>query len=137
MYAWEKPFCALVAAARNLELEIIGNSAYLRDLCQTFNLFNARIAFYCTAVAMVQMGDHLTVQNVFVMLPYYGILADLVSQSCKALNNLAETRVSIERIRDFLTLEEYAPRIFEELSESFKALENGLTVNDETDEDFA
>lgn len=137
MYAWEKPFCALVANVRKLELEVISNSAYLRDICFTFNVFTPRIAFYCTIVAMVQMGEHLTVQKVFVMLPYYNILADLVMQSCRALTNLIETKVSFERINSFLALEEYTPRIFEELGESFKALENGFTVYDETDEDFA
>ncbi|XP_008207016.1 probable multidrug resistance-associated protein lethal(2)03659 isoform X1 [Nasonia vitripennis] len=137
MYAWEKPFCALVATVRNLELGIIANSTYLRDICLTFNIFTSRIAFYCTIVAMVLMGEHLTVQKVFVMLPYYNILAEMVSEYCRALTNMTETKVSLERINGFLMLEEYAPRIFEELNESFKSLENGFTVYDEADEDFA
>lgn len=137
MYAWEQPFCALVARARKLELDIIGNSGYLHDICMTFTLFTPRLGFYCSIVAMCQMGQHLSVQEVFVVLPYYFLLADMVTQSFRALTSLTECSISIDRIKGFLMLEEYAPRIFDDLVESFKILENGFSVYDETDEDYA
>lgn len=39
MYAWEKPFCALIALARKLELKVVRKSSYIRGIYMTFNLY--------------------------------------------------------------------------------------------------
>lgn len=108
MYAWEKPFCALVALARKLELKVVTKSSYIRGIYMTFNLFNTRMALYCTLISMLMFGHQLSADKVFVISSYFNVLAHtMCGMFVRGFAELAECMVAIRRLQNFLTYEEF------------------------------
>lgn len=108
MYAWEKPFCALVALARKLELRVVTKSSYIRGIYMTFNLFTTRMALYCTLISMLMFGTELSADKVFVLSFYFNILAHTMSSMfVRGFAELAECMVAIRRLQYFLAYEEF------------------------------
>lgn len=108
MYAWEKPFCAMVELARKLELRVVTKSSYIRGIYMTFNLFTTRMALYCTLVSMLMFGNDLTADKVFVVSSYFNILAHtMTGMFVRGFAELAECMVAIRRLQRFLTFDEF------------------------------
>ncbi|KYM85733.1 hypothetical protein ALC53_04514 [Atta colombica] len=108
MYAWEKPFCAMVELARKLELRVVTKSSYIRGIYMTFNLFTTRMALYCTLVTMLMLGDNLTADKVFVISSYFNILAHtMTGMFVRGFAELAECMVAIRRLQSFLMFDEF------------------------------
>ncbi|KAJ8687081.1 hypothetical protein QAD02_022875 [Eretmocerus hayati] len=108
MYAWEKPFCALIELARRLELKVVRKSSYIRGIYMTFNLFTTRAALYCTLLSMLLMDEKLTAETVFVFSSYFNILAQTMSgMFVRGVAEIAECRVAVKRLQTFLTYEEF------------------------------
>lgn len=64
MYAWEKPFEALIRFARKAELKVVTKSSYVRALFMTFNLFTTRAALFATMLTMVLTDQKITATKV-------------------------------------------------------------------------
>lgn len=64
MYAWEKPFEALIRFARKAELKVVTKSSYVRGLYMTFNLFTTRAALFATLLTMVLTDQKITATKV-------------------------------------------------------------------------
>lgn len=108
MYAWEKPFCAMVELARKLELRVVTKSSYIRGIYMTFNLFTTRMALYCTLVFMLMLSNDLTADKVFVVSSYFNILAHtMTGMFVRGFAELAECMVAIRRLQTFLTFDEF------------------------------
>ncbi|XP_068966386.1 ATP-binding cassette sub-family C member 4-like isoform X1 [Bombus flavifrons] len=108
MYAWEKPFCALIETARKLELQVVSKSAYIRGIYMTFNLFTTRMALFCTLISMLLFGDELSVDKVFVFSSYFNILAHTMSgMFVRGFAEIAECLVAVRRLKYFLMYEEF------------------------------
>ncbi|XP_011700174.1 PREDICTED: probable multidrug resistance-associated protein lethal(2)03659, partial [Wasmannia auropunctata] len=108
MYAWEKPFCAMVELARKLELRVVTKSSYIRGIYMTFSLFTTRMALYCTLVAMLAFGPDMTADKVFVVSAYFNVLAHaMTSMFIRGFAELAECMVAIRRLRTFLMFDEF------------------------------
>ncbi|CAH1169239.1 unnamed protein product [Phyllotreta striolata] len=108
MYAWEKPFEKLIAAARRAELNIIKRGQYVRGFFMACNLFNNRFALFVTLITMVFTGKAITASRVYVFMSYYQILAQtLAGVFVSGITQFAELLVSIGRIQNFLENEEY------------------------------
>ncbi|XP_017890591.1 multidrug resistance-associated protein 4-like [Ceratina calcarata] len=108
MYAWEKPFCALIETARKLELRVVIKSAYIRGIYMTFNLFTTRMALYCTLISMLLFGNELTADKVFVFSSYFNILAHTMSgMFVRGFAEIAECMVSVRRLQHFMMYEEF------------------------------
>ncbi|XP_029164699.1 probable multidrug resistance-associated protein lethal(2)03659 [Nylanderia fulva] len=108
MYAWEKPFCAMVELARKLELRVVTKSSYIRGIYMTFNLFTTRMALYCTLITMLMLGNDLTADKVFVASSYFNILAQtMTGMFVRGIAELAECMVAIRRLQSFLMYEEF------------------------------
>nr|XP_012230280.1 PREDICTED: probable multidrug resistance-associated protein lethal(2)03659 [Linepithema humile] len=108
MYAWEKPFCAMVELARKLELQVVTKSSYIRGIYMSFNLFTTRMALYCTLVTMLLIGNELTADKIFVIMSYYNILAHtMTGMFVRGIAELAECNVAIRRLQRFLMYEEF------------------------------
>ncbi|OAD54851.1 hypothetical protein WN48_06051, partial [Eufriesea mexicana] len=108
MYAWEKPFCALVETARKLELQVVSKSAYIRGIYMTFNLFTTRMALYCTLISMLLFRNDLTADKVFVFSSYFNILAHTMSgMFVRGFAEIAECMVAVRRLQHFLMYEEF------------------------------
>ncbi|XP_043594439.1 ATP-binding cassette sub-family C member 4-like isoform X2 [Bombus pyrosoma] len=108
MYAWEKPFCALIETARKLELQVVSKSAYIRGIYMTFNLFTTRMALFCTLISMLLFGDKLSIDKVFVFSSYFNILAHTMSgMFVRGFAEIAECLVAVGRLQYFLMYEEF------------------------------
>lgn len=124
MYAWEKPFCALIETARKLELQVVIKSAYIRGIYMTFNLFTTRMALYATLISILLFGNELSADKVFVFSSYFNILAHTMSgMFVRGFAEIAECIVAVRRLQHFLMYEEFQDNIY--TSNNFTASLNG------------
>ncbi|KAK9297340.1 hypothetical protein QLX08_008913 [Tetragonisca angustula] len=108
MYAWEKPFCALIETARKLELQVVTKSSYIRGIYMTFNLFTTRMALFCTLISMLLFDNELSADKVFVFSSYFNILAHTMSgMFVRGFAEIAECMVAVRRLQQFLVYEEF------------------------------
>lgn len=123
MYAWEKPFCAMVELARKLELRVVTKSSYIRGIYMTFNLFTTRMALYCTLVTILMFGNELTVDKVFVVSSYFNILAQtMTGMFVRGFAELAECMVAIRRLQGFLVFDEFQGSNISKTSSDYPSL---------------
>ncbi|XP_049919634.1 ATP-binding cassette sub-family C member 4-like isoform X3 [Epinephelus moara] len=107
MYAWEKPFSALVTQVRRTEIGQILKSSYLRGLNMASFFASSKIIVFITFTVYVLLGNTITASTVFVTVSLYGTIKLTVTLFFPlAVEKLSETVVSIGRIEEFLLLEE-------------------------------
>ncbi|XP_034461847.1 multidrug resistance-associated protein 4-like isoform X1 [Hippoglossus hippoglossus] len=107
MYAWEKPFSALVTEVRRKEISQILKSSYLRGLNMASFFASSKIIVFVTFTVYVLLGNTITASSVFVTVSFYGTIKLTVTLFFPlAVEKLSETIVSIRRIQNFLLLEE-------------------------------
>ncbi|CAK6978676.1 ATP-binding cassette sub-family C member 4-like [Scomber scombrus] len=107
MYAWEKPFSALVTEVRREEIIQIMRSSYLRGLNMASFFASSKIIVFVTFTLYALLGNTITASVVFVTVSLYGtIKLTLTLFFPLAVEKLSETLVSICRIKSFLLLEE-------------------------------
>ncbi|XP_033471881.1 ATP-binding cassette sub-family C member 4-like isoform X2 [Epinephelus lanceolatus] len=107
MYAWEKPFSALVTQVRRTEIGQILKSSYLRGLNMASFFASSKIIVFMTFTVYVLLGNTITASAVFVTVSLYGTIKLTVTLFFPlAVEKLSETVVSIGRIEEFLLLEE-------------------------------
>ncbi|XP_041637493.1 multidrug resistance-associated protein 4 [Cheilinus undulatus] len=109
MYAWEKPFSALVTEVRRKEISKIMKSSYLRGLNMASFFCASKIIVFVTFTLYVLLGSTITASRVFVTVSLYTAVRLTVTLFFpSAIEKLFECRVSIRRIQEFLLLEEIA-----------------------------
>ncbi|XP_005744339.1 multidrug resistance-associated protein 4-like [Pundamilia nyererei] len=107
MYAWEKPFSALVTEVRRKEIHQILKSSYLRGLNMASFFASSKITVFVTFTVYALLGNTITASSVFVTASLYGTIKLTVTLFFPlAIEKLSETVVSIRRIKNFLVLEE-------------------------------
>ncbi|XP_069376946.1 ATP-binding cassette sub-family C member 4-like isoform X2 [Paralichthys olivaceus] len=107
MYAWEKPFSALVTEVRRKEISQILKSSYLRGLNMASFFASSKIIVFVTFTVYVLLGNTITASTVFVTVSLYGTIKLTVTLFFPlAVEKLSETIVSIRRIQNFLLLQE-------------------------------
>ncbi|XP_054637094.1 multidrug resistance-associated protein 4 isoform X1 [Dunckerocampus dactyliophorus] len=107
MYAWEKPFAALVSDVRRKEISQIMMSSYLRGLNMASFFCASKIIVFITFTLYVLLGNTITASRVFVTVSLYTAVRLTVSLFFpNAIEKLFEGRVSIRRIQEFLLLDE-------------------------------
>ncbi|KAL3999294.1 F-box and leucine-rich repeat protein 13 [Sarotherodon galilaeus] len=107
MYAWEKPFSALVTEVRKKEMSRILKSSYLRGLNMASFFASSKLIIFVTFTVYTLLGNTMTASQVFVTMSLYGtIKVTLTLFFPLAIEKLSETVVSIRRIKNFLLLEE-------------------------------
>jgi ATP-binding cassette subfamily C (CFTR/MRP) protein 4 len=103
MYAWEKPFSRLVNVARVLEIQEILRANLFRSINYILPTFLKHICIYLCVLAATFVGVPLLSSFVFVVELLYNDLNNSVFVYLPvAVTHLAELRVSIKRIEDFL-----------------------------------
>ncbi|XP_056882198.1 ATP-binding cassette sub-family C member 4-like [Takifugu flavidus] len=111
MYAWEKPFSALVTEVRRKEISQIMKSSYLRGLNMASFFASSKIIVFVTFTVYVLLGNAITASTVFVTVSLYGTIKLTVTLFFPlAVERLSETAVSIRRIKNFLLLGEVKSR---------------------------
>ncbi|KAK5891406.1 hypothetical protein CgunFtcFv8_018661 [Champsocephalus gunnari] len=107
MYAWEKPFSALVTDVRRKEIRQILKSSYLRGLNMASSFASSKIIVFITFTVYVLLGNTIDASTVFVTVSLYGTIKLTVTLLFPlAIEKLSETAVSVRRIEEFLLLEE-------------------------------
>ncbi|TWW64058.1 Multidrug resistance-associated protein 4 [Takifugu flavidus] len=107
MYAWEKPFAALVSNIRSKEISKVMKSSYLRGLNMASFFCASKIIVFVTFTLYVLLGNTISASRVFVTVSLYSAVRLTVTLFFpNAIETLYESRVSIQRIQEFLMLEE-------------------------------
>lgn len=108
MYAWEIPFGKLVEFTRVREMRVIRYVNYIKGITTSFNMFVTRISIFVSLICYVLLGNFLTAENAFVITAFANVLkTSMTLFFTYAINNLAETMVSFERIQKLLLLDEF------------------------------
>ncbi|XP_055764706.1 ATP-binding cassette sub-family C member 4-like isoform X2 [Salvelinus fontinalis] len=107
MYAWEKPFSALVNDVRRKEISKIMSSSYLRGLNMASFFAASKIIVFITFTVYVFLGNTISASRVFVAVSLYSAVRLTVTLFFpSAIEKLSETRISVRRIKTFLLLDE-------------------------------
>ncbi|KAM9674923.1 ATP-binding cassette sub-family C member 4-like [Dama dama] len=107
MYAWEKSFAELITRLRRKEIFMVLRSSYLNGMTLIFFDIASKVILFVTFTTYVLLGNMITVNQVFLAITLYqvvqitGILLFPV-----AIEGVAETIVSVRRIKNFLLLDE-------------------------------
>ncbi|XP_053420094.1 ATP-binding cassette sub-family C member 4 isoform X2 [Nycticebus coucang] len=118
MYAWEKPFADLIANLRRKEISKILRSSYLRGMNLASFFSASKIIVFVTFTCYVLLGNVITASQVFVAVSLYGALRLTVTLFFpSAIERVSESIVSIQRIQDFLLLDEISKRNPDPLSD--------------------
>ncbi|KAJ8929217.1 hypothetical protein NQ314_018096 [Rhamnusium bicolor] len=109
MYTWEKPFSKLVEMTRLKEMQQIRSTSIIRAITMSCNLVLNRAAIYLCILTYVITGNTVNASYAFTLTSFYGILRLTLTMFFPlAVTQIAETNVSIKRIRHFLLYDEIA-----------------------------
>uniref|UniRef100_A0A674MDC3 Cystic fibrosis transmembrane conductance regulator n=1 Tax=Takifugu rubripes TaxID=31033 RepID=A0A674MDC3_TAKRU len=107
MYAWEKPFAALVSNIRRYEISKVMKSSYLRGLNMASFFCASKIIVFITFTLYVLLGNTISASRVFVTVSLYSAVRLTVTLFFpNAIETLYESRVSIQRIQVFVFIDE-------------------------------
>uniref|UniRef100_A0A8D3CPM7 Cystic fibrosis transmembrane conductance regulator n=1 Tax=Scophthalmus maximus TaxID=52904 RepID=A0A8D3CPM7_SCOMX len=107
MYAWEKPFMALVSEVRRNEITQVMKTSYLRGLNMASFFCANKIILFITFTIYVLLGNPITATRVFVTVSLYTAVRLTVTLFFPAaIERLFEALVSVARIQEFLILDE-------------------------------
>ncbi|XP_028288471.1 multidrug resistance-associated protein 4-like isoform X2 [Parambassis ranga] len=113
MYAWEKPFSALVTEIRRKEICQILKSSYLRGLNIASFFASNKIIVFVTFTVYALLGNSITASRIFITVSLYGsIKLNVTLFFPLAIEKLSETTVSVSRIKNFLLLDEVKRKNF-------------------------
>nr|CAD7403869.1 unnamed protein product [Timema cristinae] len=109
MYAWEKPYSKLIGNARKAEIVELRKMSYMRGMFMALNICSSRTALCVTMISTVLLGGMLSADKVFVFASYFNtICLNMTAPFVRAFAELAEASVSLTRIEDFMTQEEFS-----------------------------
>lgn len=108
MFAWEKPFSKLISRAREIELKCVRKVLCIRSFHMTTSLFTTRMALFCSMLAIIFLyGPEQLTARIFIISTYLSIVSNLMSiRFGRAVAEIAEVNVSLQRLEKFLRLEE-------------------------------
>ncbi|XP_036147821.1 multidrug resistance-associated protein 4 [Monomorium pharaonis] len=107
MYAWEKPFSKIVSVTRELEINKIKLSSYVRAAYLAIIVFTERLSLYFTLITFVLTGNNLTADVTYEMATFFNMLQLTAALYFpQALIMMGETMVSMNRLEDLLLMEE-------------------------------
>ncbi|XP_021551662.1 ATP-binding cassette sub-family C member 4 isoform X3 [Neomonachus schauinslandi] len=111
MYAWEKSFADLITYLRRKEISKILSSSYLRGMNLASFFVASKIIIFVTFTTYVLLGNVITASHVFVAVSLYGAVRLTVTLFFPAaIEKVSEAVISIQRIKNFLLLDEIAQR---------------------------
>ena len=105
MYAWEKPFEAMVNNTRLAEMRKITATSHVRSIFFSSMVYTERTTLFVTLVLYVLTGNHLDAEVSFVLATYFNILQlSIIYMMPSGLIAAGEASVSIKRIEVKLNL---------------------------------
>ncbi|BES91436.1 Multidrug resistance-associated protein [Nesidiocoris tenuis] len=107
MYAWEKPFQALLQQARQHELKFVKFANTVRAVYMAFNITTTRTSLFVTIATCVLAGQDLSSAEIFKISSYYAILSQSMSSIfVRAIAEVAECTVAMKRLQNYLLQDE-------------------------------
>ncbi|XP_052455081.1 ATP-binding cassette sub-family C member 4 [Carassius gibelio] len=107
MYAWEKPFAAMVNDVRRKEISKIMSSSYLRGLNMALFFAANKIILFVTFTVYVLVEKKICASQVFVAVSLFSAVRLTVTLFFPAaIEKVSESAISIRRIKKFLLLDE-------------------------------
>ncbi|CAK1599824.1 unnamed protein product [Parnassius mnemosyne] len=136
MYAWEKPFEKLVDKLRRLEVRYILKTSFIKGFSTALSVFSERFILFAAVVTFVLMGGNIRAEITFSLVQYFNLL----QLACNiffplALTFLAESKVSVRRLEEFLSLDELKSHKAKELYHlnSKNLLTNGMDKENQSE----
>lgn len=127
MYAWEKPFGKMIQFVRRKEMIAIRNNNYIRGILQSFAMYMTRVSVFVSLVGYVLLGNFLTAEKAFVITAFYSILRNtMVVAFPNGIQQIAETLVSMKRIKEYL--------LYEEIGDNSRISANACNKTKKTDD---
>ncbi|KAG7304444.1 hypothetical protein JYU34_011386 [Plutella xylostella] len=129
MYAWERPFEKLVEKLRKMEVHFIFRTSMIKGFSTALSVFTERFMLYTAVVTFVLIGGDIRSEITYSLVQYFNLL----QLACNiffplALAYLAETKVTIRRLEEFLMLEELpTAKALEAYGKDILSLGNGDT----------
>ncbi|XP_069129773.1 ATP-binding cassette sub-family C member 5-like isoform X1 [Argopecten irradians] len=109
MYAWEESFKHSVLGIRDTETKPLLLSTILNLICNAVIPMSPSLAIVATIALYVTAGNHLTASTAFGIVSTIHFMKIIVSFVPFASRIFGETRISFERIKDFMLEEEFEP----------------------------
>ncbi|KAH7104385.1 cadmium ion transporter [Auriculariales sp. MPI-PUGE-AT-0066] len=109
MYAWEEFYMHKIAAFRTRELSQVRKSALLMSLTMGFMTLIPVLCTTLTFVTYSLTGHTLSAAKIFAALQLFNILRVPLLMLPAGLSILAQTRLSLDRMNEFLEAEEAPP----------------------------
>ncbi|KAJ8716035.1 hypothetical protein PYW08_013320 [Mythimna loreyi] len=110
MYAWEKPFEKLVHRLRKLEVGYILRTSFIKGFSTALGVFTERFILFSAIATFVLIGGDIRAQTTFSLVQYFNLMQLVCNiMMPMGLAYLAETKVTIRRLEEFLLLDENEP----------------------------
>ncbi|XP_078589212.1 ATP-binding cassette sub-family C member 4-like [Branchiostoma floridae x Branchiostoma japonicum] len=107
MYTWEKPFGKLVTKQRRREVQKIAKAVTCQGLNLAFSFISVRVISLLAFVTYSLLGNPITASKVFTAIALYNVLQfTLLKFVPLAVQFLSEVLIAIDRIQNFLLLDE-------------------------------
>ncbi|XP_026807567.1 probable multidrug resistance-associated protein lethal(2)03659 isoform X2 [Rhopalosiphum maidis] len=133
MYTWEKPFAKLLEHTRKKEIKQIGSTLFLGILSYSFQAVQSRFQLFISIITFILLGNDISIRKVFVITAFYSVLHQPMTKSfVRGVSNLAELKICLKRIENFMLLEEKDSDI-PNLSKSVKPLTIGVLESPKSD----
>ncbi|XP_049584650.1 ATP-binding cassette sub-family C member 4 isoform X3 [Syngnathus scovelli] len=114
MYGWEEAFAALVDEVRRMEISKIMKSSYLRGLNMASFFMASKLIIFLTVCVYVLTGNRLSSSIAFMAVSLYSAVRLTITLFFPfAIEKVSEALISIQRIQNFLHLDEVAPQHLE------------------------
>ncbi|CAL8104328.1 unnamed protein product [Orchesella dallaii] len=106
-YTWEKPFSAVIHKLRELEVVALTKRLHLRGFYLSMYTSTLKIVIFLTVLTYVLQDNEPTADKVFFLSSvYFTMIQSMIYMIPQAVSGLGEIRVSLNRLEDFLLLEE-------------------------------
>ncbi|KAK4879943.1 hypothetical protein RN001_008089 [Aquatica leii] len=107
MYTWESFFSKYVNKLRIKEIKNLRILYYVKSWAFSIGEMGCRLAFYVCVITYISLGNHINADNAFVVVSSFGALQMIFSVFVPiGITQMAELQASLQRITNFLMLEE-------------------------------
>ncbi|XP_025204473.1 probable multidrug resistance-associated protein lethal(2)03659 isoform X2 [Melanaphis sacchari] len=107
MYTWEKSFTKLIENTRKKEIKQIRSTLILGFLNYSFQVVQSKFLLLTSIVSFMLLGNNISIRKVFVVIALFSILVQPMTRYfSRGLIQLAELKMSLKRLQNFMLLEE-------------------------------
>ncbi|XP_050058893.1 ATP-binding cassette sub-family C member 4-like isoform X5 [Aphis gossypii] len=133
MYTWEKPFAELIKCIRKKEIKQIQSTLFMGIMTLSFQVVQTRLQLLISLISFLLLGNNISIRKVFVVIAFYTVLQQPMTKHFgRGLTQLAELKICLKRIENFMLLEEKYSEI-PSTSKSDKSLTNGVIESPESE----